>query len=77
MAFVITSYCAGEMWAECVEVCPVDCIHEGSNMYHIDPKVCIDCGACEPACPADAIYRDEDVPAGEREFIKLNKEFFK
>ena len=76
MAFVITSRCVGEKWEECVEVCPVDCIHEGSNMYFIDPDVCIDCGACVAACPSDAIYSIDEVPTEEQEFIKLNKEFF-
>nr|WP_239540850.1 ferredoxin family protein [Pullulanibacillus pueri] len=64
------------MWAECVEVCPVNCIQEGGNMYFIDPEVCIDCGACEVACPAEAIYAMDEVPIEEQEFIKLNKEFF-
>ncbi|GGE31646.1 4Fe-4S ferredoxin [Pullulanibacillus camelliae] len=76
MAFVVTSRCVGEKWAECVEVCPVDCIKEGSNMYFIDPDVCIDCGACASACPTEAIYESSEVPREEQAFIRYNKEFF-
>ena len=76
MAFVITSPCKDEKAAECVEVCPVDCIHEGDDQYFIDPDVCIDCGACESACPVEAIYYEEDVPESEQEYIKKAKQFF-
>lgn len=77
MAYVITSPCIGEKDASCVEECPVDCIHEGEDQYYIDPEVCIDCGACEPVCPVDAIYQDEFVPEEEFEFIQKNADFFK
>ncbi|HET7658220.1 MAG TPA: ferredoxin family protein [Bacillales bacterium] len=77
MAFVITSPCIGEKAAECVEVCPVDCIHEGEDMFYIDPSVCIDCGACEAVCPVEAIYPEDEVPEDEQEFIQLNRDFFK
>lgn len=73
---MITSPCIGEKYAECVEVCPVDCIHEGEEMYYIDPSVCIDCGACEAVCPVEAIYPEEEVPEEEKEFIQKNREFF-
>lgn len=76
MAFVITSPCIGEKSGECVEVCPVDCIHEGDDMFYIDPDVCIDCGACEAVCPVEAIYPEEEVPEEEQEFIQLNRDFF-
>ena len=76
MAFVITEPCIGTKDAACVEVCPVDCIHEGEDQYYIDPEVCIDCGACEPVCPVDAIYQDEFVPEDELEFIQKNADFF-
>jgi len=75
MAYVITSRCVGEKWEACVEVCPVNCIHEGSNMFYIDPEVCIDCGACKEACPSGAIYFEEEVPPEEQDFIRINREF--
>jgi ferredoxin len=59
---------------DCVEVCPVDCFHEGPNMLVIDPEECIDCTLCEPECPVDAIYADDEVPEGQEKFLKLNEE---
>jgi NAD-dependent dihydropyrimidine dehydrogenase PreA subunit len=59
----------------CVDVCPVDCIHfdEGvDKMLYIDPDECIDCGACEPACPVSAIYAEDDVPDEEEAFKEIN-----
>ena len=76
MAFVITSPCINEKSADCVEVCPVDCIKEGKEMYFIDPDLCIDCGACEAACPVDAIFIQDEVPEGELQYIELNRRFF-
>ena len=76
MAYVITSPCIDEKAADCVDVCPVDCIHEGEDMYYIDPDVCIDCGACEAACPVAAIYHEDEVPDEEKSFIEKNKKFF-
>lgn len=73
MAFVITSPCHGEKSADCVDVCPVDCIIEGENMYYIDPDQCIECGACEAVCPVQAIYYEEDVPPDERKYIEMNR----
>ncbi|WAA11012.1 indolepyruvate ferredoxin oxidoreductase subunit alpha [Fervidibacillus albus] len=76
MAFVITSACRDEKAAECVEVCPVDCIHEGEDMYYIDPDICIDCGACESVCPVQAIYYEEDLPDEEKLYLEKAREFF-
>lgn len=76
MPFVIVSPCIEEKAGECVEVCPVDCIHEGEDMFYIDPDHCIDCGACQTACPVEAIYQEEDVPEEEFEFIEKNRKFF-
>ncbi|WP_026701949.1 indolepyruvate ferredoxin oxidoreductase subunit alpha [Salibacterium aidingense] len=76
MAFIITSPCQHEKSAECVEVCPVDCIHEGSDMYYIDPDVCIECGACVEVCPVEAIYNEDEVPGNEKDFIERNRLFF-
>ena len=65
MTYVITTPCIDTVDQSCVDVCPVDCIHfeEGiDKILYIDPDECIDCGACEPACPVSAIYAEEDVP---------------
>jgi ferredoxin len=59
---------------DCVEVCPVDCFHEGPNFLVIDPDECIDCTLCEPECPINAIYSEEDLPDNQQHFIKLNEE---
>ncbi|HYW27802.1 MAG TPA: ferredoxin family protein [Terriglobales bacterium] len=79
MAFVITQPCIGTKDATCVEVCPADCIHsdDGSEMNHIDPDNCIDCGACVDTCPVSAIYPEDEVPAQWASFIKVNADYFK
>jgi len=55
MAYIVTENCIKCKYTDCVEVCPVDCFYEGENMLVINPDECIDCGVCEPECPADAI----------------------
>jgi ferredoxin len=77
MAFVVTEACIRCKYTDCVSVCPVDCFKEGENMLVIDPVECIDCAACVPACPANAIYLDEDIPASQHEFIAINARFAK
>ena len=71
---IIAEPCVGVKDAACVEVCPVDCIHstEQSPQYFINPDECIDCAVCIPECPANAIFAEEDVPADQLAFIKLN-----
>jgi len=59
---------------DCVEICPVDCFHEGPNMLVIDPEECIDCTLCEPECPVDAIVSEDEIPAGQEQFLELNAE---
>jgi ferredoxin len=59
---------------DCVEVCPVDCFHEGPNMLVIDPDECIDCTLCEPECPVEAIYSEDELPSGQEKFLELNVE---
>lgn len=79
MTYVITSACVDVKDQSCVEVCPVDCIHFDESldkMLYIDPDECIDCGACEPACPVSAIFAEADVPEGEREFVRINALWF-
>lgn len=74
MTFVVTENCIKCKYQDCVEVCPVDCFHEGPNFLVIDPDECIDCTLCEPECPAEAIYSEEDLPPGQEEFLKTNAE---
>jgi len=85
MTYIIAQPCIGEKDASCVDVCPVDCIHPTQGepefatveMLYINPDECIDCGACEPACPFTAIFEESAVPAQWREFIKINADYFK
>ena len=65
MTYVVTDNCIACKYTDCVEVCPVDCFYEGENMLVIHPDECIDCGVCEPECPADAI-RQAAAPAARR-----------
>ncbi len=74
MAFIVGSPCVGCKDTECVTVCPVDCFYEGDNMLVIDPDECIDCGLCEPACPVDAIWADDELPEDQIPFIEINAE---
>lgn len=74
MTFVVTDNCIKCKLTDCVEVCPVDCFHEGPNMLVIDPDECIDCTLCEPECPINAIYSEDELPAGQEHFLELNKE---
>ena len=74
MTFVVVENCIKCKYTDCVEVCPVDCFHEGPNALVIDPDECIDCTLCEPECPAKAILAEDDVPEGQQHFLQLNKE---
>jgi ferredoxin len=74
MTFVVTEECIKCKLTDCVEVCPVDCFHEGPNMLVIDPDECIDCTLCEPECPVEAILSEDDVPENMQGFIELNAE---
>ena len=73
MAFVVTDNCVLCKYTDCVEVCPVDCFYEGPNFLVINPDECIDCALCEPECPANAIFSEDEVPAGQEAYIKLNE----
>jgi ferredoxin len=77
MPFVVTENCIKCKYTDCVEVCPVDCFHEGPNFLVIDPDECIDCTLCEPECPVNAIYPEDDVPAGQEGFVALNADLAK
>ena len=77
MTHVVTDSCIKCKYTDCVDVCPVDCFKEGPNMLVIDPDECIDCAVCIPECPVDAIYAEEDLPAGQEHFTALNVELAK
>jgi ferredoxin len=73
MAYVVTEACIKCKFTDCVAVCPVDCFYEGENMLVINPDECIDCGACEPECPVNAIFEEDDVPAQYKDYVSLNE----
>ena len=73
MAYVVTDNCIRCKFMDCVEVCPVDCFFEGENMLVINPDECIDCGVCEPECPAEAIFPDTDDEA--EKFVDVNAKY--
>jgi NAD-dependent dihydropyrimidine dehydrogenase PreA subunit len=76
MAYVITQPCVDVKDKACVEECPVDCIYEGKRTLYIHPDECVDCNACEQVCPTEAIFYEDDVPAAQAQFTKINAEFF-
>ena len=76
MPYVITEACKGTKDKSCVDVCPVDCIYEGPDMLYIHPDECIDCGACVPACPVEAIFSLDETPEKWATFIRLNAEHY-
>ena len=73
MTYVVTDACIRCKYQDCVEVCPVDCFYEGENMLVIHPDECIDCGVCEPECPAEAIL--PDVEAAAARWIDFNRQY--
>ncbi len=72
MTFVVTESCIKCKHTDCVEVCPVDCFYEGPNFLAIHPDECIDCALCEPECPVDAIYSEDELPDEQRDFMEIN-----
>ena len=77
MTYVVTESCIKCKYTDCVDVCPVDCFHEGPNMLVIDPDDCIDCTLCVAECPVEAIFAEDDVPENQRKFTKINAELAK
>jgi ferredoxin len=77
MTYVVTDACINCKHTECVQVGPVDAFHAGPNFLVIDPDACVDCGACVPACPVEAIFADADVPAEMQQYVGLNAELAK
>lgn len=78
MTYVITAACIDVMDKSCIEVCPVDCIYieDDDRMCYVHPEECIDCAACESACPVGAIFADTDVPGESTEFTAINVQWF-
>jgi NAD-dependent dihydropyrimidine dehydrogenase PreA subunit len=76
MPYVIAGPCIDVMDKSCIEECPVDCIYEGDRKLYINPKECIDCGACEPVCPVEAISQDRRVGDDDMDFVEDNRRFF-
>ncbi|MBY0354557.1 MAG: ferredoxin family protein [Rickettsiales bacterium] len=72
MTFVVTDACVRCKFTDCVEVCPVDCFYEGENMLVINPDECIDCGVCEPECPAEAIHPESEELL---KWVEVNREY--
>ena len=77
MTYIIAEPCIDIKDRSCVDVCPVDCIHEAERILVIDPEECIDCTLCEPECPVEAIFSEDEVPAGQEQYVELNKELAK
>jgi NAD-dependent dihydropyrimidine dehydrogenase PreA subunit len=76
MTYLIAQPCVDVLDRSCIEECPVDCIYEGARMLYIHPDECVDCGACEPVCPVEAIYYEDDVPAELAQYGQVNAGFF-
>jgi NAD-dependent dihydropyrimidine dehydrogenase PreA subunit len=76
VTYVITEPCIGTKDQSCVEVCPVDCIYDGGDQFLINPEECIDCGACEPECPVEAIYPEDEVPDEMEKYTAKNADYF-
>ncbi len=74
MTFVVTSNCKGCRFTDCVAVCPVECFHGDGEMLYIDPEECIDCGACVPECPVEAIFDEAQIPDDQQEWLQINKD---
>jgi NAD-dependent dihydropyrimidine dehydrogenase PreA subunit len=76
MTYVIAQPCVDVKDRACIDECPVDCIYEGARSLYIHPDECVDCGACEPVCPVEAIYYEDDVPEEWQDYYAANVEFF-
>ena len=76
MTYIVTNACVDVKDRACVDECPVDCIYEGPRMLYIHPQECVDCGACEPVCPVEAIFYEDDAPASEIDWRAVNGEIF-
>jgi NAD-dependent dihydropyrimidine dehydrogenase PreA subunit len=76
VTYVIAMPCVDLKDRACVEECPVDCIYEGGRSLYIHPDECVDCGACEPVCPVEAIFYEDDLPGQWKDYQEANAGFF-
>lgn len=76
VTYIIAQPCVDVLDKGCIDECPVDCIYEGERMLYIHPDECVDCGACEPVCPVEAIYYEDDLPEEWADFYNANVDFF-
>jgi ferredoxin len=76
VTYTIAEPCIDVKDKACIEECPVDCIYEGARMLYIHPEECVDCGACEPVCPMEAIYYEDDLPKEWNHYMRINADFF-
>jgi NAD-dependent dihydropyrimidine dehydrogenase PreA subunit len=76
VTYVIAQPCVDVKDKACVDECPVDCIYEGRRSVYINPSECVDCGACEPVCPVEAIYYQDDLPAPWKDYLLAAADFF-
>lgn len=76
MTFVVTNACVDVKDRSCVQVCPADCLFEGERMMYINADLCINCGACEPVCPQQAIRFEDELEGDEAKFLDINEQFF-
>ena len=76
MTYTIAEPCVDIKDKTCIDECPVDCIYEGERMLYIHPDECVDCGACEPVCPVEAIHYEDDLPEQWVQYTQINADFF-
>ena len=76
MTYIITEGCIDLLDKTCIDECPVDCIYEGARQMYIHPDECVDCGACEPVCPVESVYYEDDLPSEYSEYARINADFF-
>jgi NAD-dependent dihydropyrimidine dehydrogenase PreA subunit len=76
VTYVIAEPCVDVLDKACIEECPVDCIYEGGRMLYIHPDECVDCGACEPVCPVEAIFYEDDLPEKWKDYSQGSVDFF-
>jgi ferredoxin len=74
MSYIVTQHCVDCKYTDCVSVCPVDAFHEGPRMLYINPDTCVNCDACVPSCPVEAIFSEDNLPEKYKHFIDLNTE---
>ncbi len=74
MTYVVTQHCVDCKYTDCVTVCPVDAFHNGDRMVYINPDTCVNCDACVPACPVEAIFSEESLPEKFKPYLEINAE---